>query len=145
MTVEERDATIRSIIEKHRNNKKLLWTELEVALRNEAILYEMGCGKSYSEMMFDLAERWNCSRQSVENYIRAAKDMIMKANQETIEQFRHKMVEKLERLARNAEQAGDRKSMLAAYDQINKLKGAYTQVQKVDADIKGEIHFEFGE
>ena len=68
---------------------------------------------------------------------------MIETNKETIEEYRNKMMEKLERLAKDAEEAGDRKSMLAAYEQINKMNGVYTQ--KVEADVKGEIKFDFGE
>ena len=53
------------------------------------------------------------------------------------------MIEKLERLAADAEAHNDRKSMIAAYEQISKLKGAYTT--KVEADINGELRFKFGD
>lgn len=33
--------------------------------------------------------------------------------------------------------------MLAAYDQINKINGNYTQ--KIEADVNATIKFEFGE
>lgn len=145
MTIEERDTYLRGIIQtkKVAKGNGKVWAEADKMLRNEAIYYEMGLGKSYSKIMFELSERWNCSKQTISDYIKGAREALIETNAETIEEYRNKMMEKLERLAKDAEEAGDRKSMLAAYDQINKMNGVYTQ--KVDADIKGEIHFDFGE
>ena len=145
MTIEERDTYLRGIIQtkkEARGNGKV-WAEADKMLRNEAIYEEMGKGKSYSQICFELAERWNCSQSTIYDYITAARKALIETNKETIEEYRNKMMEKLERLAKDAEEAGDRKSMLAAYEQINKMNGVYTQ--KVEADVKGEIKFDFGE
>ena len=145
MTIEERDTYLRGVIQtkKEAKGNGKVWAEADKMLRNEAIYYEMGLGKSYSQIMFDLSERWNCSQQTISDYITAARKALIETNKETIEEYRNKMMEKLERLAKDAEEAGDRKAMLAAYEQINKMSGVYTQ--KVEADVKGEIKFDFGE
>lgn len=145
MTIEERDTYLRGVIQtkKEAKGNGKVWAEADKMLRNEAIYYEMGLGKSYSQIMFDLSERWNCSQQTISDYITAARKALIETNKETIEEYRNKMMEKLERLAKDAEEAGDRKAMLSAYEQINKMSGVYTQ--KVEADVKGEIKFDFGE
>lgn len=145
MTIEERDTYLRGVIQtkKEAKGNGKVWAEADKMLRNEAIYYEMGLGKSYSKIMFDLSERWNCSKQTISDYLKAARQALIETNEETIEEYRNKMMEKLERLAKDAEEAGDRKAMLSAYDQINKMSGVYTQ--KVEADVKGEIKFDFGE
>lgn len=102
----------------------------------------MGLGKSYAKMRYELAERWDCTQKQVEVYIADARKALLKTSQENIEEYRTKMIEKLERLAEEAEANGDRKSALAAYDQINKLNGAYTT--KIEADVKEDIRFDFG-
>jgi hypothetical protein len=145
MTIEERDTYLRGVIQtkKEAKGNGKVWAEADKMLRNEAIYYEMGLGKSYSKIMFDLSERWNCSQQTISDYLKAARQALIETNKETIEEYRNKMMEKLERLAKDAEEAGDRKAMLAAYEQINKMSCVYTQ--KVEADVKGEIKFDFGE
>lgn len=146
MTVEERDNFIKEAIERHKQFGRPLktWTEDELAVRREAIYREMGQGKSYSQMVFELMDRWGASNKSVRNWIADAKAELVKQNKENKDEYVNKMVEKLERLADDALAHNDRKSALAAYDQINKLNGAYTQ--KIDAEVKGDtiISFRFG-
>lgn len=144
MTVEERDGIIRRAIamRKETHTPKRKWEEAELNLRNEAIYHEMGLGKSYAKMCFDLAERWGCTQKMVQSYITTARKALSETAKENIEEYRTKMIEKLERLADDAKAAGDRKSVLAAYDQISKLSGAYTT--KVEADVNAEIKFDFG-
>jgi hypothetical protein len=146
MTIEERDAMIADSIKRRSNrgnssNKK--WTEEELNLRHEAIFQEMGKGKSQMQIAFELSQRWGCNQGTVERYIAEAKKSLQEKAVENIEEYRSKMIEKLERLAADAEAHNDRKSMIAAYEQISKLKGAYTT--KVEADINGELRFRFGD
>lgn len=146
MTEQERDKVIAHAIEIRRPNsaknsiKK--WSDEELNLRREAIYAEMGKGKSIMQMCYELAERWGCNQQMVGKYITEARKYLKEASAEHIEEYRAKMIEKLERLAADAEAHNDRKSMLAAYDQISKLSGAYTT--KIEADVKEEIKFDFG-
>ena len=144
MTIEERDGIIRRAIamRKEKHTPKRKWEESELNLRREAIYHEMGLGKSYAFMCYDLAERWDCSQSQMQDYIAEARRALSQTAKEGIEEFRTKMTEKLERLAKDAEEHGDRKSMLAAYDQISKLNGAYTT--KVEAEVNGDIKFDFG-
>ena len=146
MTTEERDAFIREAI-RRRSNKgsspRKKWSPEETEIRNEAIFDELGKGKSVMKTCYDLAERWGCCQVSIEKYIKEAKKALMERATEGIEEYRSKMIEKLERLAEDAEAHNDRKSMLAAYEQISKLSGAYTT--KVEADINGELRFKFGD
>lgn len=141
----ERDNRIRSIIEVKKNsegaNRK--WTEDEVTLRRECVYYWLGRGKSRTQLKVFLAELWDCTPRSVYTYIKDAEDALTAEARDNIEEYRKKMIEKLQRIADDAMAAGDRKSALLAYEQINKLEGAYTQ--KVEADIKGDVHFDFGE
>lgn len=145
-TLEERDAYLRDACYRkaHGGQKNRKWTETELSVRREAIYYEMGQGKSYSKMVYDLQQRWGASERTIRSYIKDAKEQLVLYNEESKEHFRNKMIEKLERLADDALANNDRKSALAAYDQISKLNGAY--VQKVEADVKEEttISFKFG-
>lgn len=146
MTIEERDKYIATVIKEKivaKGNCKI-WSEEDKLIRDEAIYHEMGKGKSTAQIAYELTERWECKVQTVYRYIKEAKQRLIQINKENPEAFRNKMMEKIERVARKAEEAGDRKSMLAAYDMLNKLNGAYTQVQKVEADVKSDIKFEFG-
>lgn len=146
MTLEERDAFISNSIRRRSNGGKSAmkkWTKEEVEVRNEAIFEELGKGKSIMKVCYELAERWGCCQASIEKYIKEAKQALMDKATEGIEEYRSKMIEKLERLAEDAEAHGDRKSMLAAYEQISKLQGAYST--KVEAEINGDIKFKFGD
>lgn len=145
MTIEERDAYIAEAIRRRSNDGKSprkKWTPEEVEVRNEAIFDELGKGKSLMKIYYELSDRWGCAQSSIEKYVREAKKALMQKATEGIEEYRSKMIEKLERLAEEAERSGDRKSMLAAYDQISKLSGAYTN--KIEANVDAEIKFEFG-
>lgn len=146
MTVEERDAFIAHAIMNRSNNGKLprkKWSPEELEIRNEAIFEELGKGKSIMKVCYDLAERWGCAQSSIQKYVKEAKQALMERATEGIEEYRSKMIEKLERLAEDAEAHNDRKSMLAAYEQISKLQGAYST--KVEAEINGDIRFKFGD
>lgn len=146
MTEEERDNYITDAYRRHQRNGglKRKWTEDEVAVRREGIYKEMGKGKSYSQMIYDLMDRWGVTDRTLRTWISDAKSALVKTNEESREEYVNKMLEKLERLATDAEAHNDRKSMIAAYEMMNKLNGVYTQ--KVEADIKGEttIAFRFG-
>lgn len=146
MTIEERDAFIANSIKSRSHGSKgtvKKWTPEEIEIRNEAIFEEMGKGKSFMKIQYELAQRWGCSQTSIEKYFKAAKQALMEKATEGIEEYRSKMIEKLERLAEDAEAHNDRKSMLAAYEQISKLQGAYST--KVEAEINGDIRFKFGD
>ena len=145
MTIEERDKYIRDTARRKRESggANKAWTDEEKIIRHEAILYELGLGKSIAQMTHELIERWGVSDKTITNYIKECRQYLAEKGMENIEEYRSKMIEKLERLAADAQLAGDRKTMLAAYDQISKLSGAYTQ--KVEADVKQEIKFDFGE
>lgn len=146
LTAEERDTYIRDACQRKirggQKNKK--WTETELSVRREAIYQEMGQGKSYAQMLYELQERWGMSERTIKSYIADAKEQLVLHNEESKEEFINKMVEKLERLADDALSHNDRKSALAAYDQINRLNNAYTQ--KIEADVNQEttISFKFG-
>ena len=146
MTVEERDNFMRSAHKRHTQNggNRKKWTDDEVSVRREAIYHEMGLGKSYSQMVFDLQERWGASNRTIRAWISDAKQELIRQNDENKEEYLNKMIEKLERLAEDALAHNDRKSAIAAYDMVNKLNNAYTQ--KIEADVKGEttISFRFG-
>lgn len=145
-TQDEIDAFVSDAHRRHIRNagQKKKWTPDEVAVRREGIYREMGKGKSYSQMVRELIDRWGASDRTIRIWVSDAKDALIKTNAESREEYCNKMYEKLERLAAEAEEAGDRKSMLAAYEMMNKMNGVYTQ--KVEADIKGEttIAFKFG-
>lgn len=145
MTIEERDAYLKALIDEKFTSRRAnrAWTDEDRILRDEAIYHEMGLGKSNSQIAYDLSERWGCHFGTIMRYIKEAKQRLIATNNENPEMFKNKMMEKLERLAKNAEEHGDRKSMLAAYDQINKINGNYTQ--KIEADVNATIKFEFGE
>ena len=146
MTIEERDAFIANSIRSRSHGSKgttKKWSPEEIEIRNEAIFEELGKGKSIMKIRYELSQRWGCGHTSIEKYIREAKKALMEKATEGIEEYRSKMIEKLERLAEDAELAGDRRSMLAAYEQISKLQGAYST--KVEAEINGDIRFKFGD
>lgn len=145
MSPSERDGYIKGLIAKHRNargsNQK--WSDDEVIVRREAVYYWMGRGKSKHQLKVFLSELWDCEIKSAARYVLDAEKALCQQDEETIQEFRLKQIEKLQRIADDALEAGDRKSALAAYDQINKLNAAYTS--KVEADVKGDMRFDFGE
>ena len=145
MTIEERDAYFKALISEkaHARRDRKAWNDTDRVLRDEALYYEMGLGKSNSQIAYELSERWGCHFSSIIRYLREAKQRLIETNNDNPEAFKNKMMEKLERLAKDAEEHGDRKSQLAAYDQINKINGNYTQ--KIEADVNATIKFEFGE
>ena len=146
LTIEERDTLLRNAHIRHTKNggNRRKWTDDEISVRREAIYHEMGLGKSYAQMVFELQERWGASNRTVRAWISDAKAELVRQNDGNKEEYINKMVEKLERLAEDALAHNDRKSALAAYDQINRLNGAYTQ--KIEADVKEEtvVSFRFG-
>lgn len=145
-TVEERDNFLRNAHLRHTANggNRKKWTDDEISVRREAIYYEMGRGKSYAQIVFELEDRWGACNRTIRSWIADAKAELVKQNNDSKEEFIKKMEEKLERIAEDALSHGDRKSALAAYEQINRLNGAYTQ--KIEADVKEEttISFKFG-
>ena len=145
MTPEERDWYLASLIRAKcvaKGNART-WSESDRQLRNEALYYEMGLGKSYAQICNELSERWGCHLETIRKYIRLARRDLLEMSKESIEEYKAKMMEKLERLAADAERSHDRKTILAAYDQMNKIIGAY--IQKVEANVKETITFDFGE
>lgn len=145
MTAEERDRYIANIVRENAASKgsHRTWTETDKEMRDECLYYEMGQGKSYAKIAAELSERWGCKQTTIYRYLTDARKRLAKINREKADEYRTKMIEKLERLANDALRHGDRKSALAAYDQISKLQGAYTN--KVEADVKADITFDFGE
>lgn len=145
MSQQDRDNYIKGIIKKKREkvgaNRR--WKDDEITVRRESIYHYMGQGKSKLQLRVFLAELWDCTYRSAETYIKDAEEYLCQQDENTIQSYRKKMIEKLQRIADDAMKVGDRKSALAAYDQINKLNAAYTA--KVEADIKGDIKFDFGE
>lgn len=119
------------------------WFPHEIAVRRESIYYWLGQGKSKMALRSFLGERWGVSGPTIEKYVRDAVKALLEEAKESQEEFRKKMIEKLERLADDAIRHGDRKSALAAYEQISKLNGAYTN--KVEASLNTDIKFKFGE
>lgn len=145
ITAAEKDAYIANVIRtKHLTKMNARsWSNDDLVIRDEIIYHEMGLGKSTSQICYDLSERWGCHFQTVMKYVSEAKKRLIETNRENPESFKQKMMEKLERLAKDAEAHNDRKTMLAVYAEMNKLNNMYTT--KVEADVKETITFEFGE
>ena len=147
LTPEQYDEKIRAIFEKKRElptqSHYRKWTENELSIRREAILREFGMGKSYSKLCYELVDRWGITLKVAKECIKDVYEQLKLNYKEELDAYKEKMIEKLERLADDAERHGDRKAMLAAYDQINKIQGVYSQ--KVEADVKSTMTFDFGE
>lgn len=144
-TPEERDNYIKDALARMKaaGGRSKRWRENDIIIRRESIYYWMGQGKSRNALRLFLADLWDCSFHAVDNYIKDALDTLAQSSVEKNDEYRTKMIEKLERVAEDAMNNGDRKSALAAYEQMSKLNGAYTQ--KVEADLHTDIKFKFGE
>lgn len=145
MTPQERDNYLKAVMHEKSQSQgdHRKWQERDVLLRRESIYYWMGRGKSRIQLQTFLADLWETPPKTVKRHIKDAEDALCAETIDNIEDYKKKMIEKLQRIADDAMANGDRKSALAAYEQINKLNGAYTQ--KIEAEVSGEMHFDFGE
>lgn len=144
MTPAEREKHLIAIVKKKKTNNGIhsKWTDDEKMVRRDFIYYWYGKGKSDAQMGKLIVETLGCNYTTARSYIRDANEYLAELSKENIQTYREKMIEKLEQLAEEALATRDRKTALACYDQISKLNGAYTQ--KIEADLKGDIKFEFG-
>lgn len=120
---------------------KVVWTEAELCLRRQVVTDLLCQGLSSTRVKQELMSRWNVSEESAYNYLRDAINSMASDNEVFMEKARDIMIHKLEGVAENALEHNDRKSALAAYEQLNKISGLYKD--KIEADVKTEIKFDF--
>lgn len=158
MTPDEVDNHIRTIINQNaakggrgqirgRKGKaySTVWGDADVMLRRQVILDLIGQGLSRRRIVEELCARWGVTTQRVYEYYKDAFNSMINDNEEVVEKYRDLQVGRLEALAEDALAHNDRKSALAAYEQLSKLNGLY--VNKVEADVKEDktIKFSFGD
>lgn len=155
MTDEERDVIVRAAIDDARpertaRNKRKggllkIWDEYRVEVRRYCIMSMLNTGKSYIECKREMMERWNICKASADNYLKDALDAVSEVNDKYRDKWRDVQLERLQKIIDDALAHGDRKSALAANEQINKITGQY--VTKVEADVKEDttVRFDFGD
>lgn len=155
MTDDERDVIVRAAIEDarpekiHDNVRKggllKIWDEYRVEVRRYCVMRMLNTGKSYIECKREMMERWSISKSSADNYLKDALDAVSEVNDKYRDKWRDVQLERLQRIIDDALAHGDRKSALAANEQINKITGQY--ITKIDADVKEDstVRFDFGD
>lgn len=122
-----------------------VWTDADLMLRRQVILDLVGQGLSKRRVNEEMCARWGVSLTSAYAYYNDAMNYMVADNKDVIDKYRDIQISRLESLAEDALAHNDRKSALAAYDQLSKLTGQY--VQKIEAEVKEDqtIRFEFGD
>lgn len=148
LTPDELDAFMKERIHRSGNistrasNKQRMWTEAELAMRNQAILSMVADGCSRPVISKELQRRWEVGRSAANRYIREALDALVEDNEEFIKHARDIAISRLEGVMVDAKEANDRRSFLAALDQYNKIHALYTEKHEVKEDVS--ISFDFG-
>lgn len=126
------------------SGRGLKWDDYAIDVRRYVIMSLINRGKSYTETRLEIMQRWDIARTTAENYIKDALGAVGEINEMLRLQWRDVQLERLQKIIDDALAHGDRKSALAANEQINKITGQY--VTKVEADVKEDstVKFDFG-
>lgn len=148
LTEEELDAFMKERIHRsgdiktRASNKQRMWTEAELAMRNQAILTMVADGYSRPMISKELQRRWEINKTTANRYIRESLESLVEDNEEFIKHARDIAISRLEGVMMDAKEHSDRKSFLSALDQYNKIHGLYTEKHEVKEDVS--ISFDFG-
>lgn len=129
-------------IKERLSNKQRMWTEAELAMRNQAIMSMVADGYSRPKISKELQRRWEINKTTANKYIRQALECLVEDNEEFIKHARDIAISRLEGVMVDAKEANDRRSFLAALDQYNKIHALYTEKHEVKEDVS--ISFDFG-
>lgn len=119
------------------------WTPLELTYRRQAIYKMMNAGYSKFECVCEIQKRWEVTDNTALEYYKDALESLAQTNEEVIEHIRDIQTQRLEKMYKECLEEGNRKEALKALEQLNKIGGIYKE--KVEADITGEMTFDFGD
>lgn len=117
------------------------WDELNLYLRRKLIFIMMRRGLSKMRMAEELMKDFGCTERTAYAYIKDAFNALNKTEDEVKEDVRQTTIERLQAIIEDCLANGRRKDALAAYDQLNKINGLYSEKREIKVN---DIRFEFG-
>lgn len=144
-TAEEIDKMIITRLNMHRKRggtRTNIWNEETLLVRRQVILDYMAQGLGHTRIAQELMNRWGIGDNVARSYIKDAIEYLEESSLDFAEHTTSIMTKRLEAIAEDALAHGDRKSALAAYDQLNKMNGHY--LANVNLKTDTTISFDFG-
>lgn len=120
------------------------WSEDEKRLRHQAIWDLMTEGYSSIEVRKELIARWGIAWPTAKTYYDEALSALAEDDDELKEEARAKSKNRLEKILRECTEGRRYKEALVATDQLNKINNLYTQKLEVEAEVMGDMQFNFG-
>lgn len=136
---EDIEQYLKGHIKNQKGNKT--WHEKDIYLRRKLIYMKMRRGLSRTRIVEELMAKIGSSQKASQVYVKDAFDELCAEEQSIKEDVRTTTIEKLQSIIEECLATGRRKEALAAYDQLNKINGLYTEKREIKVN---DIRFEFG-
>ena len=120
------------------------WTEDELTLRNQLIIYWLTKeGYTRMECVNRIMSEFGISRSNAFDWSGEAIKTLNEGFDEYRDMARQMQIEKIEKCIKECRAAGKMKEAAMFSEQLNKIYGLYTDNKKVEVSAEGPIRFEF--
>jgi len=133
-------------IRMHREmNRKVGWTEDDIYIRHQLIIYWLSTGRPTMDVMRDMRNLWGIAQSTAGMYLKEALEYLTESSDLYRDKAREIQLARLERYAEECRVCGKYLEASKFTDQIAKLTGTYQDNKKIEVKGEGPIMISFGE